>query len=172
MDAVMPFLERRATGKDGRPRLVCSKCDLVVYENPKIIVGSVIADGDALVLCQRAIEPGAGLWTIPSGYFELGEDLEQGARREALEEAGLEIETEGVLAIYSSTKLREVQIFFRARPIFAGYVPGPETTAMRFFDWEELPWSSLAFPSVAAVLRVWHEKRQQPLPQIIVPIDD
>jgi len=168
----MPFLERKLTGKDRRERLVCSKCDLVVYENPKIVVGSVVADHGTLLLCQRSIQPGAGLWTIPSGYLELGEDLERAARREALEEAGVEIETEGVLAIYSSAKEAQVQIFLRARPIFFGYIPGPETLAVRYFTWDEIPWSSLAFPSVGAVLKKWHEKREQPLPRMIFPLDD
>ena len=168
----MPFLESKITGKDRRQRLVCSKCDLVVYDNPKIVVGSVVAEGDRLLLCQRAIEPSAGLWTIPSGYLEVDEELEQGARREALEEAGMEIETDGILAIYSSTKHKQVQIFFRAKPVFRGYIPGNETLALRFFAWHEIPWSSLAFPSVGAVLQVWYQKQHQPLPRLTFQLDD
>src|SRR5271165_3924672 len=135
MNYVMPFLERKTTGKDGRARLVCSKCDLVAYENPKIVVGSVIAAKEAVLLCQRRIQPSAGLWTIPAGYLELGETLEEGARREAWEEAQVEIETDGVLALYSSAKKAEVEIFFRARPTSPHHAPGSETLATRLFAW-------------------------------------
>ncbi len=168
----MPFLERKVTRAGERERLVCSRCDLVVYDNPKIVVGSVIAHGDNLLLCQRAIQPAAGLWTVPAGYLEIGEDLEQGARREAFEEAGMEIETEGLLAIYSGAEEKHVQIFFRARPVFRSHVPGAETLALRFFHWEEIPWSSLAFPAVDAVLKIWHRTRDHPLPCVTFPLGD
>jgi len=164
MNDLMPFLERRTTGKDGQARLACSKCDLIVYENPKIVVGSVIADKEAVLLCQRRIQPSAELWTVPAGYLELGETLEEGARREAWEEAQVEIETDGVLALYSSTKKAEVEIFFRARPTSPHHAPGAETLATRLFAWDEIPWSFLAFPSVGALLKVWHQRRHQPLP--------
>ena len=40
----------------------------------------------------KDISPSKGMWTIPSGYMELGESLEAGAMREAYEEANLEYE--------------------------------------------------------------------------------
>ena len=75
---------------DSIKRDVCTICDHINYLNPKIIVGSLPIKNDFILLCKRDIFPSKGMWTIPSGYMELGESLEAGAKREAYEEANLE----------------------------------------------------------------------------------
>ena len=99
---------------DDKERLICRDCRFVAYENPKIVVGSVIAEDDRVLLCRRAIEPRAGFWTIPAGYMELGETVIEGAEREAWEEARARIVVDGVLAVYSLARLSQVQIIFLA----------------------------------------------------------
>jgi 8-oxo-dGTP diphosphatase len=48
------------------------------------------ADG-AVLLCRISPEgPGGGLWTLPGGGLDFGEQPEAGLRRELLEETGLE----------------------------------------------------------------------------------
>ena len=76
---------------DSMYRDVCSACNYIHYINPKIIVGVLPYKGDRVLLCKRDIEPGFGKWTLPSGFMEMGESLEEGAKREALEEANLKI---------------------------------------------------------------------------------
>jgi len=44
---------------------------------------------DAVLLVQRGRDPYKGFWTLPGGSQELGETLEEAARRELLEETGL-----------------------------------------------------------------------------------
>ena len=105
---------RRTLEGDNRARLVCPDCDFVAYENPKIVVGSVVAEGDRVLLCRRAIDPRFGFWTIPAGYMEMGETVSEGARREAWEEARARIAIDGVLAIYSIARLGQVQVIFPA----------------------------------------------------------
>jgi len=51
----------------------------------------VVLDADRVLLVRRGSEPQKGLWSIPGGGLELGETLEQGVRREALEETGLDV---------------------------------------------------------------------------------
>ena len=111
----MSRLVRRIPEGDDRERLVCPDCNFVAYENPKIVVGSIVAEGDRVLLCRRAIEPRAGFWTIPAGYMEMGETVAEGAQREAWEEARARIAIDGVLAIYSIARLGQVQVIFRAR---------------------------------------------------------
>ena len=124
----MSRLVRRILEGDNRERLVCPDCDFVAYENPKIVVGSVVAEGDRILLCRRAIEPRSGFWTIPAGYMEMGETVTEGAQREAWEEARARIAIDGVLAVYSIARLGQVQVIFRAGLAEPGFAAGPESS--------------------------------------------
>ena len=68
-------------------RFVCNSCGFIHYENPKIVVGTVPIFKNEVLLCLRAIEPRRNYWTLPAGFLENGESLEQGAIRESEEEA-------------------------------------------------------------------------------------
>jgi ADP-ribose pyrophosphatase YjhB (NUDIX family) len=149
--------QRRTPDGEDRERLVCGDCGYIAYENPKIVVGSVVTEGARVLLCRRAIEPRRGFWTLPAGYMELGETVEEGALREAREEARAKLALEGILAVYSIARIGQVQVIFRARLAEPGFSPGPESLDVRFFDWEEIPWDEIAFPSVRWALRAWRE---------------
>jgi ADP-ribose pyrophosphatase YjhB (NUDIX family) len=160
----MSRLVRKISEGDDRERLVCSDCNFIAYENPKIIVGSIIAEGDRVLLCRRAIEPRSGFWTIPAGYMEMGETVVEGAQREAWEEARARITIEGVLAVYSISRLGQVQVIFRAHWAEPGFEPGPESLEVRQFSWDDIPWDDIAFPSVRWALHAWHGSREGSLP--------
>jgi len=98
--AVGPSVYKVPPGDD-RERLVCAECGYIHYENPKIVVGSVIEHDGRVVLCRRAIHPRRGFWTLPAGYLESRETVVDGARREALEEACAEIEIGDLFAVYN-----------------------------------------------------------------------
>jgi ADP-ribose pyrophosphatase YjhB (NUDIX family) len=152
-------LERRTPEGDDRERHVCPSCGAVHYQNPKIVVGSVCSHGGQLLLCRRAIPPRAGFWTIPAGYLELGETAEEGARREAWEEARARIEIEGLIAVYSVPRIGQVQLLYRARLLDPAVEPGPESLEVRLVGWDEVPWADLAFPTVHWVLERARELR-------------
>ena len=151
---------RRIPEGDNRERDVCSDCGHVAYVNPKVVVGSVVEANDGrILLCRRAIEPRHGFWTLPAGYMELGETLEEGAMREAFEEAQARIEIDGILGIFSISRIGQVQVMFRARlaangdaPLFAA---GEESLEVDLFSWEQIPWEELAFPTVRWALNAW-----------------
>jgi ADP-ribose pyrophosphatase YjhB (NUDIX family) len=125
----------------------------VHYSNPKVVVGSVCTLGDRLLLCRRAIAPSRGLWTIPAGYLENGETVEEGARREAWEEARAAIDLEGLIAVYSIKRIDQVQLLFRARLARPEVAAGPESLEVMLVGWDDIPWAELAFPTVHWVLR-------------------
>jgi ADP-ribose pyrophosphatase YjhB (NUDIX family) len=160
--ATANFVRRIPEGED-RERLTCADCGFVAYENPKIVTGSVVEVDGRILLCRRAIEPRRGFWTIPAGYMELGETVEEGARREAREEACADIALDGVLALYSIARIGQVQVMFRARLASPGFAAGPESLEVRLFAWDEIPWQDLAFPSVHWVLNAWKEAGPGPL---------
>lgn len=165
----MPEFVRRVPEGDDRERLVCPECGHIAYENPKIVVGSVVASGGRVLLCRRAIEPRRGYWTLPAGYLELGETAEEGAIREAWEEARARIALDGILNVFSISRIGQVQIIFRAAfaDAAAGAPPsfsaGPESLDVGLFGWDDIPWPDLAFPTVGWALRRWREIGAGPL---------
>ena len=71
---------------DDHIRAVCSRCGHVHYENPKMVVGTIPVLKDKILLCKRNIEPRKGKWTLPAGYLENQESVQDGAVRETFEE--------------------------------------------------------------------------------------
>jgi ADP-ribose pyrophosphatase YjhB (NUDIX family) len=138
---------------DNRERMICAECGYILYDNPKIVVGSVPRWGDRLLLCRRAIHPRKGYWTLPAGYLELNESTSAGAEREAWEEAFARIRIEGLLAIYDIPRISQVQLIYRARLLDPDVAPGPESLEVGLFGWDDIPWEQLAFPSVGWALQ-------------------
>ena len=116
---------------DVRERAVCPACDTIHYENPLNVVGTVPYWGDKVLLCKRNIEPRWGKWTLPAGFMELGETTEQGAARETDEEAGAQIELEGLFTVLSVPRVGQVHLFYRARLLSDVFDPGHETIEAR-----------------------------------------
>ena len=137
---------------DDKERRICRHCDFIDYQNPKIVAGSVVrSQNNQVLLCKRAINPRRGYWTLPAGFMELGETVEQAAMREAMEEACAKIEIEQLLATYSVPRIGQVQIMFTAR-LASDIAVGPESEEVGLFDWSDIPWSQLAFPTVVWAL--------------------
>ncbi len=157
---------RRVPEGDNRERLICADCGHIAYENPKVVVGSVVVSGDAILMCRRAIEPRRGFWTLPAGYLEHGETLEEGAAREALEEAQADIVLDGILGVFSISRIGQVQVIFRARfasPEAPRFAAGPESLEVVLFSWSEIPRGEIAFPSVVWALDAWRRIGAGPL---------
>ena len=138
---------------DNRERAVCPACGLVHYENPLNVVGTVPVWGEQVLLCKRAIEPRHGFWTLPAGFMELGETVEDGARRETVEEAGANIELQDLFTLISVVRVGQVHLFYRARMTDSVLDPGPETLEARLFHEHEVPWDQIAFRTVKETLQ-------------------
>jgi 8-oxo-dGTP diphosphatase len=151
-------LEGRKIKADEPERLVCSGCEFVFYQGPKLVAGALFEMDGGIVLVQRDIEPGYGKWTFPGGFVERGEVTEAAAEREVLEETGLEIEVREIVGLYSY----EGQI--PAIAVFSGRVTGgrpeplDETMAVEVFSRGQLPWHALAFPSTEHALKDYLRK--------------
>ena len=147
-------LERRLL-KAGEPeRPVCTRCGQVVYLDPKVAVGTIVRMPDErLVLVRRAIEPGYGLWVFPGGYVDRGEAVTGAAIREAREEAGLEVELEALVNIYSYAQRSLIVIVYAARAIGGELCTDEECLEAQLFTPDDIPWNHLAFQSTTAALR-------------------
>ena len=83
-------------------------------------------------------------WGLPGGLLERGEEAAAGARREALEEVGIDVELEGEPAVVVDPDARRVDVVFRARPVpdadLEAIAPrSPEVVDARWFDAAALP---------------------------------
>lgn len=141
--------------KRGEPeRHVCTRCGQVVYQDPKVAVGTIISTGDSrIVLVRRAIEPGYGKWVFPGGYVDRGEEVAAAAIREAKEEAGLDIRLDALLNIYSYAGRPLVVIVYAATSLGGALCPDDECLEARLFSASEIPWDELAFQSTTEGLR-------------------
>ncbi|HEX7011674.1 MAG TPA: NUDIX hydrolase [Steroidobacteraceae bacterium] len=156
---------------DHLPRYVCTACGTIHYENPRVIAGCVIEVDGKILLCKRAIEPRLGYWTVPAGFMENGESVQQAAAREAMEEALARVEIGSPLAIVSVVRAHQVHIMFRARlaapqsgePLFG---VGPESLETGLYEESEIPWSDIAFLSVEFTLRKYLEDRRAGLERV------
>jgi len=145
---------------DDRTRHICDACGTIHYQNPKVIAGCIPVFGDRILLCRRAIEPRLGFWTLPAGFMELGETLAEAARREAREEANVEVELEALYTLFSLPHISQVYAFFRGRMPAEEFSAGEESLEVRLFHEHEIPWDDLAFETVRRALRLFFQDRQ------------
>lgn len=153
------FALRIPDGED-RPRLVCDTCGFINYVNPRVVVGTVCAWRERILMCRRAIEPRTGFWTIPAGYLEEKEAVMDGAKREAREEACADVDLDSVLSIYTVPRISQVQIIYRGTLRSPDVAPGPESQEVALLTWDEIPWDDIAFPSVHWALNHFREVRE------------
>ena len=152
-------LVRRVPDGDHLPRLVCARCGEIHYQNPKLIAGCVPEYRGSILLCRRAIEPRRGYWTIPAGFMEIGETLQQAAARECHEEALARVEVQDPCAIVHVLWSAQVHVLFRATIAEPSWGAGVESLEVRLCEEREIPWPQLAFPSVIFTLERWFADR-------------
>jgi len=150
---------RRVPSGDNRERFVCDACGTIHYQNPKIVTGCLPIYGDQVLLCQRAIQPRQGLWTLPAGFLENGETSTEGAARETKEEACANVAIEGLYTVFNLPHISQVYMFFRASLLDLDFAPGFESTDVRLFREDEIPWQDLAFPVVRDTLEHYFRDR-------------
>jgi len=136
-------------------RLVCTHaaCGFVFYLDPKVAVGTIIRNGDRIVLVKRAIEPGYCKWVFPGGYVDRGEEITLAARREAREEAGLDVRLDHLINIYSYAGRSPIIIVYAATMLSGEMAVDDEGLEIREFGLDEIPWDDLAFRSTREALR-------------------
>jgi ADP-ribose pyrophosphatase YjhB (NUDIX family) len=150
---------KRVPPGDSLPRWVCDQCGIVHYQNPLLVVGSIPAYQDKVLLCRRAIEPRYGYWTLPAGFMENAETAGQAALRETLEEAGARIELGPAFSLVSVPHVNQVHLFYRARLLDLDFKPGEESLEVALFEEKDIPWPQIAFRTVGYTLKQWFADR-------------
>ncbi len=137
---------------DDHIRPVCDTCDHVHYENPKMVVGCIPVQGNRILLCKRNIEPRKGKWTLPAGYLENGETVQEGAVRETLEETRSHVSIIAPYRMFNLVFVHQIYLMFRARLLDNQFGPTKESTNVRLFSESEIPWENIAFEAIRQTL--------------------
>jgi ADP-ribose pyrophosphatase YjhB (NUDIX family) len=132
----------------------------VHYENPRVVVGCVPEHEGRILICLRAIEPRRGFWTIPAGFLENGETMEDGAARECFEEALATVAIGPLLALVNIPEAHQVHVFYRARLTASAFGAGEESLDAKLIAPEQIPWEELAFPSTRYALECYLRDRE------------
>ena len=139
-----------------RPRLVCSSCDFIFYENSRPTASALIIDGDKVLLAKRKFKPAKGKWDIPGGFLEAGEHPDAGMLREVKEETGLEVKIIDMIGFFIDRYGKEgdytLNIAYIAKIKKGKRKPADDVDELRWFKLTELP-QNLAFKNGREMLQ-------------------
>ena len=152
-------VERLIPEGDNRLRHVCPACGTIHYQNPKIVTGCIPEWEDRVLLCKRSIEPRYGLWTLPAGFMENGETAQDGAAREAEEEARARVGVAELFSLFNLPHIDQVYMIFRGRLLDLDFAPGEESLEVRLFPESQIPWTEMAFPVIRETLQLYFQDR-------------
>ena len=128
--------------QDGRHREVCGNCGWIYYEQLKVGAGILIEKDARLLLLQRTGEPWQADWNLPAGFVEMDEDPRDAARREALEETGLDVEVGELVRVYFYTddpRGNGIMLVYCAKSAVGQIKTNDEVHVARYFAWPYLP---------------------------------
>lgn len=147
--------------RDHEPeRLVCDACRFIFFQNPKVAACAIPRVDGKIVLLRRGIEPSYGKWVYPGGFADVGERMEDAARRETREEVNLDVTITGLVGVYSYPGYPVVIIVYKAEGNGERPSVGDETLEVGLFGPDEIPWDDLAFPSTVQALRDYFSRRE------------
>ena len=117
---------------------------------------------DRVCLVKRKFAPKQGQWSLPTGFMEWDEDVRHTARREALEETGLQVHVTSLYTVESGILPPDIPVlvvFYRAVETGGVLQAGDDAAEAEFFSLDALP-DPIAFASHRKVLRMLREDQQ------------
>jgi len=141
----------------GQLRAVCPNCKWIHFIDPKVAAGVLVIQSDRVLLVRRAVEPFRGLWTLPAGFVNSGEDPAEAAARECLEETGLSVSVTRVFEIIAGKEHprgADFVIVYEAEVLSGEMKAEDDADAVDWFDKNNLP--SLAFRATQKVLQSFY----------------
>lgn len=99
------------------------------------VAAAVVRDDGRVLVIQRRDN---GKWEPPGGVLELEETIEDGLRREVLEETGLHVEVEALTGVYKNLERGIVALVFRCRPRAGKPTKSSEAAQVQWLSAEEI----------------------------------
>ncbi len=134
-----PLVEREL---ERQTRMVCSSCEFVHYRNPVPAAGVILIENARVLLVRRKFEPRVGMWTLPAGFIEAGEDAPSCAVREMKEETNLDVDLSRLFNVYSAfddPRTAVVLILYAGRRVGGEVMCGDDASEARFIELNGLP---------------------------------
>jgi len=144
----------------GKVRPVCPGCGWICFADPKVAAAVLIEKNNRVLLIRRANDPFRGLWTLPAGFVDAGEDPARAAERECLEETGLSVHGTGVLDVIAGLEHprgAHMTIFYRAEILTGQLTARDDADQAAFFPLDDLP--PLAFEATKRILERLRDER-------------
>jgi len=139
----------------GRLRPVCPSCNWVYFADPKVAVALLVERGDEVLLVRRAVDPKRGMWTLPAGFVDAGENPVLAAEREILEETGLQAHVTGLIDVLFGQEHpggAHIVIFYRGHIDSGSMHADDDVDRAAFFNRNNLP--PLAFSTTRKILDI------------------
>ena len=150
-------MEFKVPEGDNLKRYYCPECDTIFYTNPNVVVGALCIRNDKILMAKRNINPRKGLWTLPAGFMENAETLQDGALRETFEETGSKAKVKMPYTLFSLPHINQIHMFFLADLLDEDFGPTSESSEVRLFSIDEILWDEIAFPTVTKTLEYYIE---------------
>jgi 8-oxo-dGTP diphosphatase len=96
---------------------------------PRVGVGAIVLHEGRVLLVKRGRPPGVGKWSLPGGLVDLGESTADAARREVVEECGIDVRVEGVAGMVERI-IRDDAGRVRYHYVLIDYLAYPESDAI------------------------------------------
>ena len=137
----------------GKVHPVCPGCDWIHFNDPKVAAAVLVEQDGRVLLVRRVNEPYRGMWTLPAGFVDAGEDPARAAERECLEETGLSVRVKRVLDVIAGQEHErgaDFVIAYQGEVISGNLSPGDDADAVNWFTREDLP--PIAFTATQRIL--------------------
>jgi len=141
-------------------RYCCKECNTIFYTNPNTVVGALCLRNESILMAKRNINPRKGLWTLPAGFMENAETLQEGAIRETFEETGSKAEIIMPYTMFSLPHINQVHMFYLADLLDENFGPTVESSEVKLFQIDEILWDEIAFPTVKKTLEYYIEDKE------------
>jgi ADP-ribose pyrophosphatase YjhB (NUDIX family) len=141
----------------GQMRDICPNCNWIHFVDPKVAAAVLVTDQERVLLVRRAGEPFRGLWTLPAGFVNSGEDPAEAAARECLEETGLSVRVRRVYEIVAGREHprgADFVIVYEAEILSGEMRAEDDADAVAWFERGNLP--PLAFRATQKVLQSFY----------------
>jgi len=153
------FCGKEVIRKDIEDKLrdFCPHCKTIFYENPLPVASSIVVNENReVLLVRRKKDPYMGMWCLPIGFAESGEEVREAALRELKEEAGIEGQIMRLIDVdtvenyfYGSLAI----VTYEVKCTGGEVRPGDDATDAGFFPIMSIP--ELAWTSNEKAIRIY-----------------